>query len=88
MKIRLVARGAMQLGANFAGTAIENSMLGACHATVVEKGDFLGHPESLAWSKLPGSPVKLRTTDITNFEVGMIVQTSANDGTSGAVRPR
>jgi len=28
----LEARGAMQLGANFAGTAIENSMLGACHA--------------------------------------------------------
>jgi alcohol dehydrogenase len=28
----LDARGAMQLGANFAGAAIENSMLGACHA--------------------------------------------------------
>src|SRR5262249_43304050 len=28
----LAARGAMQLGANYAGTAIENSMLGACHA--------------------------------------------------------
>ncbi len=28
----LEGRGAMQLGANFAGTAIENSMLGACHA--------------------------------------------------------
>lgn len=28
----LEARGALQLGANFAGTAIENSMLGACHA--------------------------------------------------------
>jgi alcohol dehydrogenase len=28
----LEARGAMQLGANFAGSAIENSMLGACHA--------------------------------------------------------
>jgi alcohol dehydrogenase len=28
----LEARGAMQLGAYFAGTAIENSMLGACHA--------------------------------------------------------
>jgi alcohol dehydrogenase len=28
----LEARGAMQLGANFAGTAIENSMLGVCHA--------------------------------------------------------
>src|SRR4029077_15081927 len=28
----LEARAAMQLGANFAGTAIENSMLGACHA--------------------------------------------------------
>src|SRR6202171_4339360 len=26
------ARGSMHLGANFAGTAIENSMLGACHA--------------------------------------------------------
>jgi alcohol dehydrogenase len=28
----LEARGAMQVGANFAGTAIENAMLGACHA--------------------------------------------------------
>ena len=28
----LGARSAMQLGANFAGSAIENSMLGACHA--------------------------------------------------------
>jgi alcohol dehydrogenase len=28
----LEARGALQLGANFAGAAIENSMLGACHA--------------------------------------------------------
>ncbi len=28
----LDARGAMQLGAHFAGAAIENSMLGACHA--------------------------------------------------------
>jgi alcohol dehydrogenase len=30
--MNIEARGAMQLGANFAGTAIENSMLGACHA--------------------------------------------------------
>ena len=28
----LAARGAMQMGAHFAGIAIENSMLGACHA--------------------------------------------------------
>ena len=28
----LTARGAMQLGAHYAGAAIENSMLGACHA--------------------------------------------------------
>ncbi len=28
----LDARGAMQIGAHFAGVAIENSMLGACHA--------------------------------------------------------
>jgi alcohol dehydrogenase len=28
----VIARGSMQLGAHFAGTSIENSMLGACHA--------------------------------------------------------
>jgi len=46
----------------------QGEWVGACHATVIDKGDFLGHPESLTWSKLPGSPVKLRPKDITNFE--------------------
>lgn len=32
----------------------------------VEKGDFLGHPEGLKWADQPGSPVKLRLSDIPN----------------------
>jgi uncharacterized cupredoxin-like copper-binding protein/glucose/arabinose dehydrogenase len=37
---------------------------GSGRVTHVEKGDFFGHPASLAWSNLPGSPVKLRVNDI------------------------
>lgn len=32
----------------------------------VEKGDFLGHPEGLKWADQPGSPVKLKLSDIPN----------------------
>jgi hypothetical protein len=39
---------------------------GASHVTVVETGDFIGHPSSLAWSRLPGSPIALRPGDIPN----------------------
>jgi uncharacterized cupredoxin-like copper-binding protein len=31
---------------------------------VIEGGDFVGHPSALAWSRLPGSPVKLSPEDI------------------------
>ncbi len=37
---------------------------GSGRVTHVEPGDFFGHPASLAWSNLPGSPVKLRVEDI------------------------
>ncbi|MEO6948781.1 MAG: plastocyanin/azurin family copper-binding protein [Ginsengibacter sp.] len=30
----------------------------------VEKGDFVGNPESLVWSGLPGSPVHLKMSDV------------------------
>ncbi len=41
---------------------------GSGRITEVEPGDFMGHPAGLAWSKLPGSPVKLRPEDIKDFE--------------------
>jgi azurin/glucose/arabinose dehydrogenase len=41
---------------------------GSGRVTEVEPGDFMGHPAGLAWSKLPGSTVKLRPEDITDFE--------------------
>jgi uncharacterized cupredoxin-like copper-binding protein/glucose/arabinose dehydrogenase len=37
---------------------------GASHVTVIDPGDFVGHPAALAWSGLPGSPVKLRPAEI------------------------
>ncbi len=41
---------------------------GSGRITEVEPGDFMGHPAGLAWSKLPGSTVKLRPDDILDFE--------------------
>ena len=41
---------------------------GSGRVTEVEPGDFMGHPAGLAWSKLPGSTVKLRPEDILDFE--------------------
>jgi azurin/glucose/arabinose dehydrogenase len=37
---------------------------GSGHVSHVEPGDFMGHPPSLAWSKLVGSKVKLNVEDI------------------------
>jgi azurin len=42
----------------------QGEWVGSGRVTHVEPGDFTGHPASLAWSKLPGSPVKLRPEDI------------------------
>lgn len=45
---------------------------GSGRVTHVEVGDFMGHPAGLAWSKLPGSTVKLRPEDIKDFEKPMV----------------
>ena len=34
--------------------------MGSGFISQVEKGDFLGHPASLAWADRPDSPVKMR----------------------------
>ena len=45
-------------------TENQGEWMGTSHVTQIEPGDFIGHPSSLAWSKLPGSPVSLRPEDI------------------------
>jgi azurin len=49
----------------------QGEWVGSGRITHVAPGDFAGHPAGLAWSKLPGSPVKLRPDDIKDFEEPM-----------------
>jgi azurin/glucose/arabinose dehydrogenase len=42
----------------------QGEWVGSGRVSHVEPGDFFGHPASLAWTDLPGSPVKLRRSDI------------------------
>ncbi|MEY4939582.1 MAG: hypothetical protein RIQ93_1317 [Verrucomicrobiota bacterium] len=49
----------------------QGEWVGSGRVTHIAPGDFAGHPASLAWSRLPGSPVKLRPEDITDFEQPM-----------------
>ena len=42
----------------------QGDWIGSGYITHIEPGDFGGHPNSLAWSDLPGSPVKLTMNDI------------------------
>ncbi|NBQ56867.1 MAG: auracyanin family protein [Opitutaceae bacterium] len=51
----------------------QGEWVGSGKITHIESGDFLGHPAGLAWSKLPGSSVKIRPEDISDFEQPMHV---------------
>jgi uncharacterized cupredoxin-like copper-binding protein/glucose/arabinose dehydrogenase len=42
----------------------QGEWMGTSHVTQIDPGDFIGHPASLEWSRLPGSPVALRPGDI------------------------
>lgn len=42
----------------------QGGWVGSGYLAHVEQGDFLGNPESLKWAHLPGSPVKLKASDI------------------------
>jgi azurin/glucose/arabinose dehydrogenase len=59
-------------GAWFA-TDNQGEWVGSGKITHIESGDFLGHPAGLAWSKLPGSTVKVRPENISDFEQPMHV---------------
>jgi azurin/glucose/arabinose dehydrogenase len=42
----------------------QGEWVGAGKVSEINAGDFFGHPASLAWSKLPGSPIKATIADI------------------------
>ncbi|MCH6258271.1 plastocyanin/azurin family copper-binding protein [Puniceicoccaceae bacterium K14] len=42
----------------------QGEWMGSGHVTQIDKGDFVGHRESLRWSREPGSTVSLRFEDI------------------------
>ena len=49
----------------------QGEWIGSGRITHVSPGDFTGHPAGLAWSRQPGSTVKLRPDDIKDFEEPM-----------------
>ena len=49
----------------------QGEWVGSGRLTHLTPGDFAGHPAGLAWSRLPGSTVKLRPEDIKDFEEPM-----------------
>ena len=53
-------------------TENQGEWAGSGRITEVQRGDFMGHQASLAWTKLPGSPVSLGVDDITSFEKPMV----------------
>jgi uncharacterized cupredoxin-like copper-binding protein len=52
-------------------TENQGEWVGSGRLTHITPGDFAGHPAGLAWSRLPGSTVKLRPDDIKDFEEPM-----------------
>lgn len=57
-------------GFNAAGdffyTENQGDWVGSGRITHVEKGDFVGNAESLNWSGMPGSPLKIKPQDVPN----------------------
>ncbi|QKZ11307.1 plastocyanin/azurin family copper-binding protein [Spirosoma sp. KUDC1026] len=57
-------------GMNAAGdyfyTENQGDWVGSGRISQVEKGDFLGNAESLRWTDLPGSPLKIKPQDVPN----------------------
>jgi uncharacterized cupredoxin-like copper-binding protein len=49
----------------------QGEWVGSGRITHVMPGDFAGHPAGLAWSRQPGSTVRLRPEDIKDFEEPM-----------------
>src|SRR5205809_2311092 len=69
----LQARGAMQMGAFLAGTAIENSMLGVCHACANPLTAHYGITHGLAIGILLPHVVRFNARAVANL-VGAVVE--------------
>ncbi|WP_423147973.1 plastocyanin/azurin family copper-binding protein [Rubrolithibacter danxiaensis] len=56
----------MNAAGDFFYTENQGDWVGSGRISQVEKGDFLGNAESLKWTNLPCSPLKLRPEDVPN----------------------
>ncbi len=65
--LRSPAGFAVTSGGDWFASDNQGEWVGSGKLTHLERGDFIGHPAGLAWSKNAGSPVSLRPDDITSF---------------------
>ncbi|GAB3641176.1 plastocyanin/azurin family copper-binding protein [Spirosoma arcticum] len=56
----------MNESGDFFYTENQGDWVGSGRISQVEKGDFLGNAESLRWTDLPGSPLKIKPQDVPN----------------------
>ncbi|MVM29086.1 auracyanin family protein [Spirosoma sp. HMF4905] len=56
----------MNAAGDFFYTENQGDWVGSGRISQVEKGDFLGNAESLRWTDLPGSPLKLKPEEVPN----------------------
>jgi alcohol dehydrogenase len=80
----LQARGAMQVGAFLAGTAIENSMLGACHACANPLTAHYGLTHGLAIGILLPHVIRFNAAPAGSLYADLMQQANLADGAAGA----
>ena len=56
----------MNTAGDFFYTENQGDWVGSGRISQVEKGDFLGNAESLRWTDMPGSPLKIKPQDVPN----------------------
>jgi alcohol dehydrogenase len=80
----LAARGAMQLGANFAGVAIENSMLGACHACANPLTSHYGLTHGLAVGIMLPHVIRFNAEAVGGWYADLVHDVGMPNGDHGA----
>ena len=81
----LQARGAMQMGAYLAGIAIENSMLGACHACANPLTAHYGITHGLAIGILLPHVIRFNARDVGTLYGELVEEVGLRDGQAGGV---
>jgi alcohol dehydrogenase len=79
----LQARGAMQMGAYLAGTAIENSMLGVCHACANPLTAHYGITHGLAIGILLPHVIRFNARDVDELYGELIEEAGLSNGDAG-----